>query len=246
MSYVINGRLNPAIYNKGAYDGDPVDAGRGISITRQTGYIEVNKVVNILDEQVVLDAYSGACTQVELNLARYNLSTDNEFVSNILIRDTAWNSTLYHAKCTGTSIFINIPLQNSIANAKSFTYNLNIFVQYKLASSYTETVLKNRPLNHLDQTGSEWLYNEWLKTVNLFNVEASSVESNITKTESGFSFINESVTSGAPVTLGLVKDVFPYLEANKTYILTCEASNQNLNELYLYGSGTDWVFSNKS
>lgn len=60
---------------------------------------------------------------------------------------------------------------NSFASLDEFKpYIIGKFIQYKTATSYTEQVIVNRPLNTLDQTGSQWLRSEWEKGLNLFNV----------------------------------------------------------------------------
>ena len=159
LSNVAKG-LDKSLYNLGAFD-----TISGNVITRQTGYVDLGS----LDWGVAsLNAYNGQCTQMHIKLLN-NSADETSFVSNILIPDTNWTPTLYHAKISSNQIFFNIPLQTSIDNAIAYTLNLGIQVQYKLATSYTEEIIEGQPLITLDSQGSQWLRNEWEKGLNLLN-----------------------------------------------------------------------------
>ena len=132
-------KINEPLYNLGHYDTITENSDGTYTITRQTGYVDLGS----FDWGVAsLNAYNGQCTQMHINLQN-NSTDENSFVSNILIPDTNWTPTLYHAKISSNQIFFNIPLQTSIDNAIAYTLNLGIQIQYKLATSYTEKVEKN-------------------------------------------------------------------------------------------------------
>lgn len=175
-------------YHIGAYD--TVAVVNGITtITRQTGYDKINNYnISIGD----LNAYNGTCTQMYVQVPKSQYSVNTLFVSNIL-KQGGFTPTLYEAIITNPStnvvlLWFNIPLQISNENAINYAKSLNIIIQYKLATPYTEQVITDRPLNTLDQQGSQWVRNEWEKGLNLWKYLNTYSNTN-TDTKTSFSCV---------------------------------------------------------
>lgn len=177
-------KINEPLYNLGHYDTITANSDGTYTITRQTGYVDLGS----FDWGVAnLNAYNGQCTQMHINLQN-NSTDENSFVSNILIPDTNWTPTLYHAKISSNQIFFNIPLQTSIDNAIAYTLNLGIQIQYKLATATTEKVEKNHYARYnqtfiLEHNKSEAERSANLLTDNVFADEKAI--KNITYTANG-------------------------------------------------------------
>ena len=97
-------KINEPLYNLGYYDTITANSDGSYTITRQTGYVDLGS----FDWGVAsLNAYNGQCTQMHINLQN-NSTDENSFVSNILIPDTNWTPTLYHATISSNQIYFNI------------------------------------------------------------------------------------------------------------------------------------------
>ena len=155
--------LNEAsIYHLGVYDS--VDGNR---ITRQTGYVIVNADGVYLENASVNlfrvdgkmpNAYSHTSAE-KISVANVNTYTSNEFYGS--------TSKYGMAVDNNNTIFIRISGITTLAQMQSYLASNPIQIQYKLATSYTEDIIPNQPLNTLDQTGSQWLREEWEKGLNL-------------------------------------------------------------------------------
>ena len=225
-----------ARYHLGEYDAYQDNNDGTATITRQTQYLNANDLtINVAD----LNAYDGTVTQMVI--ANASFLTDVQFISNVLVRDTTWNNGLYHAKASNGQIYFNIPLQTSNENAIAYARNLNIALQVQLAISYTEQVIVNRPLNTLDQQGSQWLRNEWEKGLNLFTCpNYSGTANNVTYSiENGIITLNGTASANTYIDLDINLNVISPSTISFNNIGTKTSGNMGF---YLYNSVGTWLF----
>ena len=221
--------LNKSLYNLGYYDTITANADGTYTITRQTGYLDLGS----FDWGVAsLNAYNGQCTQMHINLQN-NSTDENSFVSNILIPDTNWTPTLYHAKISSNQIFFNIPLQTSIDNAIAYTLNLGIQIQYKLATSYTEKVEKNHYARYNQKFILEHNRNEAERSANLAQYNLTTFPLN----SSTRHLIAENLPSGT-YTLSLNLNTYNDGSQYIVYI--------NDNSIGTYNNGTSATFTSNN
>lgn len=147
-----------ARYHLGEYDTYVDNEDGTATITRQTGYADLGSLnwtynstygiwVAPLD---VVNNSTAISSKYTFKLTAPNNLGTNEFTTN-----WSWYGST-------PSIFVN--------NGSSTTQPSGL-LQNQLATSYTEQVIVNRPLNTLDQNGSQWLRSEWEKGLNLWDEE---------------------------------------------------------------------------
>ena len=162
--------VNKSLYNLGAYD-TFVDNGNGTAtITRKTGYARIDGSQNWIrwggegqyfytktPQAAYLDNNSGRCVG-----SNHELDFSN-----------AWNSEncfwVYSHGNNGWGSFIasNIDGVTSPETCKAYFAQHPTYVQYELATSYTEEVIPDQPIHTIDQHGEQWLRDEWEKGLNL-------------------------------------------------------------------------------
>lgn len=141
------------LYHLGAFD-----SVSGNVITRQTGYYTF-KGNETYFKYADINRYAFEISEIKdnLNLGVINAnyvfnryaSTDKTFGIN---NDSQYTFWIY---------------DSDVDESQILTYLKGKTIQYKLATSYTEQVINDRPLNTLDQAGSQWLRSEWEKGLNL-------------------------------------------------------------------------------
>ena len=157
---VYNG-LNKSLYNLGAFD-----TVSGNVITRQTGYLRINDYIDNAD---TVNNPSGIVYYVFGMPNAVDISgTSNFMFTKGQYRDN-WTKTSYPTNTVdlfqeNTSLQVGGP-----AGTKDSIKQFDIYIQYKLETSYTEEIIEGQPLITLDQQGSQWLRSEWEKGLNLFN-----------------------------------------------------------------------------
>ena len=153
--------IDKSMYNLGAYD-----TINGNVITRQTGYLRLNDVI---DGATAIPNPSG--------ITYYTLSMPNaisqsgsaNFVFSFGEYKDNWSKTSYPVNSVdlyqeNDNLQVGGP-DATTASIKQY----DIYIQYKLATSYTETVIENQPLLTLNQDGCNFLNDEYLKQENLFS-----------------------------------------------------------------------------
>lgn len=166
-----------ALYNLGEYDTVDTSNADYDLITRKTGYLVIN-ADDIIDVGV-----AGGNNQT---YARTKLKT-TDIDMTISYSDVCGKSPDYavlrmsfYWLYNGTICLNNSGVEvddqvciganglTSIAAARALC---PIIIEYKKASNYyyTEKVIKDRPLNTLNQQASQWARNEWEKTLNVWN-----------------------------------------------------------------------------
>lgn len=174
---VYNG-LTTSLYNIGAFD-TLTENDNVVTITRKTGYFNLSKFV--LDNQA-----NGAIRGTIPGCYEYGpIGLDKDFLpdardigmhkaviktnSNFISGD---DNQLYGNANNYQVNIIYISLPNSYTSKESyiqyFSENL-IFLQYELATEYTEKVIKNQSLIDIPADGTRWLREEWEKGLNLWD-----------------------------------------------------------------------------
>lgn len=168
-------------YHLGAFDSVDTSNSAYDLITRRTKVVKITKVHG---------SYSGTqvCQGVFNTPDSVDFSTSDQVINDTMVASiTRYTpASMYGENRTGICSYKNgngdnmliITAQNCTTEAQLNAYlSANpIYVEYQLSSSYTEKVIKNQPLNTLDQNGSEWLRNEWEKGLNLFDINGKYEE----------------------------------------------------------------------
>lgn len=182
---------DPSLYNLGAYD-TYVDNGDGTTtITRQTGYV-----------------FSDDITKYEINGAfpYPNFYIQGNFTIHKPNKDDikANNGKIYNINEDSWDIMYSTNIQTNDQLAKIIA---NISIEYKLATSYTETIITGLPQITLDKQGCEWLRSEWEKGLNLLEIEdvGSTTLNGITYSISnGVVTLNGTPTANLDIVLGTI------------------------------------------
>lgn len=161
---------DPSLYNLGAYD-TYVDNGNGTTtITRQTGYKKLIGNENWYTESV----NGGNLYQVNVFLNDIIAHTGSDYVAKATIKslnaDYTYNNLDTSFSVNQTNIiFVRNPNYTTLDTFKEWLRKNPISFQYKLATSYTETIITGVPQITLDKQGCEWLRSEWEKGLNLLD-----------------------------------------------------------------------------
>ncbi len=161
------------LYHLGAYD-----SVSGNVITRQTGYLNSKDLTRLNWVYYNGGGYDNFYVLLS-NAIPVSSGTDIPYIkSNI---GNVVSITDYNNITTGIVITIdnnkNINVRpntsdiNSVETFKAWISRNNLEFQYRLDTSYTETIIEDRPLTTLDQSGSQWVRDEWEKGLNLLTGE---------------------------------------------------------------------------
>lgn len=160
---------DPSLYNLGAYD-TYVDNGDGTTtITRQTGYLTIDDLMDVT-WNVQFDKYLAIFKTLNCKDA-YGIT------SNLLktASDLNWDGKsggIYYDYDTNRIILKAINIETlTITQWKEKLQKLGFQIQYKLATPYTEKIITGLPQITLDKQGCEWLRSEWEKGLNLFETQ---------------------------------------------------------------------------
>lgn len=155
------------LYALGAYDTVTSNGNGRATIARKTGYIFSSDISSIY---VSFKYYAHI---VFKRAVYYN----NQFslISNLY--PTAKNSN-FDGTDRGIYFYDNLRVVIKAVNPNEekteqewndYLKSNNFCIQYELATAYTEEVIENQPIHTLDQSGEEWIRNEWGKGLNLFD-----------------------------------------------------------------------------
>jgi hypothetical protein len=167
-----------SLYHLGTYDNAVENADGTVTITRQTGYLVINA------ENIVSIETAGGSG---ITCALTNLVAKGIIVEADASTEVGKSSIGY--ECNGASGYwvgnnkiglyqgnTDYPISignNSFTTIEQFRALCPVYIQYKLADPYPpEQVIPNRPLNTLDQQGSQWVRDEWEKGLNLFDKDS--------------------------------------------------------------------------
>lgn len=174
LSGSVQGKLNAVsdgyiknLYNRGKYDTVTSNGNGRATITRKTGYIFSSDISSIY---VSFKYYA----HIVLKRAVYY---NNQFslISNLY--PTAKNSN-FDGTDRGIYFYDNLRVVIKAVNPNEekteqewndYLKSNNFCIQYELAAAYTDKVIENQPIHTLDQSGEEWIRDEWEKGLNLFD-----------------------------------------------------------------------------
>lgn len=160
------------LYNLGAYDTYTSNGDGTATITRKTGY-------KTLDASTIGYWYTtlpGNQTLFSIDGQVDDAATPSNSATCLAASIRPWTANDIYGNDT-QAIAINVSKRIDIRIAGITTVDaLNeylsanpVYIQYELATSYTENVIENQPLNTLPQDGEQWVREEWEKGLNLFN-----------------------------------------------------------------------------
>lgn len=145
-------------YNLGAYDTYTSNGDGTATITRKTGYVDLSSLswgVASEGPSCYFASYSGAVGG-DCKCGKYKTVTD-----------TVIGSTDKAITYNNNTFVIHDSDISSASDVAGALYGVQ--AQVELATSYTEQVIENQPLNTLPQDGEQWVREEWEKGLNLFN-----------------------------------------------------------------------------
>ena len=248
-------------YNIGAYDSvDTSNSGYDL-ITRQTGYLVVrgdsfnwsadnpySNFYSIYANGVLPDVVIGTTGDPSDPLwSQILVYGDNGFVGTS--RGNVLDKCVMIQPGTSAGRTYLLFRDTSTSSKEELIAKLNanpVLIQYKLNTSYTEKVIKNAPLNTLDQKGSQWLREEWEKGLN------KPFDYNVKRTDFGLTakIVGHTITvTGTPSSAGQGN----YLNINKvfdgTYTLSFRISSSGGTRLFvesIKNSSRSWDNVNNS
>jgi hypothetical protein len=220
---------DPSLYNLGAYD-TYVDNGDGTTtITRQTGYKNYS--------EYFLANYgnwgfrrNGSSSGYEIGKDETNILgeiTDTYKSNYFKAVDVWWNENSYASSRNWLSLPKSYTTKESYV--EFFSKNVVIF-QYKLVSSYTETIITGLPQITLDKQGCEWLRSEWEKGLNLWNKYQGNMNEGANKASIKLNTDNKVIIS-------VTSDKDPYIFAKQLVNLPSGTYTLSYNRS-IGGSGT--------
>lgn len=177
------------LYNLGAYDAYTSNGDGTATITRKTGYIVINAE----------DCTSRDQSGVSGNYCCYtSISPQNvggEFGATIGVASNGYTVQNNNINFT-PNLGIGLTNENGVVirndaftDVSEYREICPIYVQFELATSYTEQVIENQPLNTLPQDGEQWVREEWEKGLNLFDMALMSKTSFSTTSNTNTQFI---------------------------------------------------------
>ncbi len=174
------------LYNLGVYDTFVSNGDGTVTITRKTGYINLNGSepwetwATNYGQSAALFITPIPCVISAIGAAGLISAVANGFE----VRDENYTWGAQHSKAiafeaeserTGVNrITVSIIGINSGETAKQYFSETPCYIQYELENPYTETVIENQPIHTLPQDGEVWLRDEWGKGLNLFDASLFS------------------------------------------------------------------------
>lgn len=164
-------------YNLGAYD-ECVSVGDGsVAITRKTGiyYVNPNATISYVSENVdfpyfvLFDEGDG---HGSFQHFKSGIVQCNTLPSAWILTET--DRTIYVlSEANNNCIVIRIPEIVSVAGLRQWLSEQPTYIQGQLKEQYwyTERVLENRPIASQGLAENNWIRNEWMKGLNLFNID---------------------------------------------------------------------------
>lgn len=160
-TYATKAENAKSLYHLGAYDTYVKNDDRITTIYRKTGFVNLGK----LDWELVNNNWIStskityAWHVTECICSKYPTTYYIDSVDYGIRIDNSFTKIMIHDKDTLTM------------SASAFKLKLQgVWLQYRLNQTNTEEILTNQPLNTLDNQGSQWVREEFEKTLNLLNL----------------------------------------------------------------------------
>lgn len=176
------------LYNLGVYDTFVSNGDGTVTITRKTGYINLNGSepwetwATNYGQSAALFITPIPCVISAIGAAGQISAVANGFE----VRDENYTWGAQHSKAiafeaeseeTGVNrITVSIIGINSGETAKQYFSETHCYIQYELENPYTETVIENQPIHTLNQDGEQWVRNQYENSLNLSPVSNKTVK----------------------------------------------------------------------
>ena len=181
------GNSPKSLYNLGAFD-TYVDNGDGtVTVTRKTGYVVINGTEpwnpwggssTVTNKQYYLSKSENRMpSKLSPMLGAESFKNNRNY--NIVTFAIFNNDTNNIMGVTDNEVQINIPAS---ADVNDYLGQNPIYIQYELATSYTEKVILDQPIHTLDVNGEQFVRNEWEKTLNINSYSRSDSRDGFTWT----------------------------------------------------------------
>ena len=168
--------ISKSLYHLGAFDSAD-------GKTRQTGYDTGKKLV---DYSITFENYIASGYQSN----KFHITTPYSLDTNTttIINNLGWDNMISTVTRSDVSIAVNdvneITIrcpQTSVANFKAWLNQIDLFIQYKLASSYTDNIIENESILPLDSNMAQMIRQKVVDGLNLFpySNEAITISNNI-------------------------------------------------------------------
>lgn len=236
------------LYNLGAYDTYTSNGDGTATITRKTGYVDLWRSG---EEGYILTAWGVAS------------EGDNCYYATIQYAEMVSGSAVYCGKyktvsrsevgtadksiaVNGVSLVIHDSSITTAADANAALYGVQ--AQYELATSYTEQVIENQPLNTLPQDGEQWVRGEWEKGLNLAQVKDPPADNRIFIGTVSAGIYTISLNESPKNTVGYQFQLFANTTTSTALITAyvTESATFTVSEttdLYFYANGKTGEFS---
>lgn len=223
-----------SLYNLGAYDTYASNGDGTATITRKTGYVVINSEnittlntdnnIRYVETNVFITDVNGTAWQHTVGKCSQPLTVmigddtsliDGNVKNAILIRYLI-SSSFYN---DGAIIL----QKENLETLQDYKNLCPLYIQYELATSYTETVIENQPIHTLDQNGEEWLRSEWEKGLNL--LDDNSLKGVVLTDTSYFWSIPISLEAGTYTIYIYIQDVGALSECFAASLQTSTGTN---------------------
>lgn len=202
-------------YNLGAYDTYVSNDDGTATITRKTGYVVINSEniaelktnnnIRYVETNVSITDVNGTAWQRTVGKCSQPLTVAIGDTSSL---SAGFKNAILIRYLIGSNVYNNgaiILQKENLETLQDYKNLCPLYIQYELATSYTEQVIENQPIHTIDQHGEQWLRDEWEKGLNLAPILDDGPYS--------LSAGNER---------WVVKNITQYTEPNKTYTISCE------------------------
>lgn len=226
-----------SLYNLGAFDSYIDGSNETVIVTRQTGYL------NLKDIEWFYDSGNDFFyTQVLFGSAsiRGIVPADNDTkalaiinVDSVASRNTVATYGGFGVASSGAMIYKRTGISTLSALYGFFETN-GVAIQYRLQNASTENLIKKRPLNTLDRNGSDWLRNEWKKTLNLLSKDVVWLNHYNIDT-------NGNLSGGAWYQEHNSTETYIEIKPNTTYTFICNGGVPTRMYFFYYDAGKNYV-----
>ena len=173
-------KINEPLYNLGYYDTITANSDGTYTITRQTGYLVLDGVVDKFDSKNSTPYNSVFTYSNDKFKSTITNPSNSSTISNIICNrfETQIIDYIYYNNVYGIGIYTNgeiwVGLTTSVStleDANAYLIQNPISIQYKLATSYTEKVEKNHYATYNQRFILEHNRNEAERSANVFNID---------------------------------------------------------------------------
>ena len=247
---IVEGKLSnidDSLYNLGAYDTITANSDGTYTITRQTGYYNIS---NDLIENGYYRTTQGGHGEYGGDTGIHNLPIvigQKNFINNLLaVRDTGeiYSGSIGIAITSEGGCWMN--LGDNYTSKEQYVEYLSqnsIYIQYKLATTYTEKVEKNHYSAYNQDFILEHNKSEAERSANLLNIDdvGSTTTNGITYSiKNGVLYLNGTATNNTLLHIGSIGNI------KLNDIFTVKTFNSNVYFQYaLYNDDTWLLTSNK-